>query len=279
MTRQRKLAAQLAGRRPSSCRGDFHRLAAATSCNLPRRLGDARAATRTGKSLNIRCCIGAICPTISGRPTVSPSTPRRWASTRIVTGFAWSRFPPATATPTLVQIAQGQTEAPIWCACSRPRGDEDLSLRPLRSGHSAKNLRSAHDPRLLHQDRLQTDAHLYRPPRPQGLVRELLAVDLSKQQQSSDWGAANLTEAQLAYAASDVLHLHALRRKLDVMLAREGRSELARECFAFCPPAPNGSGGLAGNGYFRSYVMAATIWSQRGLMRSAAKKGRSARVH
>ena len=67
------------------------------------------------------------------------------------------------------------------------------------------------------------------------LVRELLGVDISKQQQSSDWGAANLTEAQQAYAASDVLHLHALRRKLDVMLAREGRDELARECFAFLP--------------------------------------------
>ena len=54
------------------------------------------------------------------------------------------------------------------------------------------------------------------------LVRELLGVDLSKQQQSSDWGAAELTDAQVAYAASDVLHLHALKAKLDAMLAREG---------------------------------------------------------
>src|SRR4051812_11575006 len=67
------------------------------------------------------------------------------------------------------------------------------------------------------------------------LVRELLNVDLSKQQQSSDWGADTLTEAQLAYAASDVLHLHALREKLDVMLAREGRLALAQTCFAFLP--------------------------------------------
>ncbi len=67
------------------------------------------------------------------------------------------------------------------------------------------------------------------------LCKELLNVDLSKQQQSSDWGATDLTPEQLAYAASDVLHLHALKRKLDTMLAREGRSELAQSCFRFLP--------------------------------------------
>jgi ribonuclease D len=67
------------------------------------------------------------------------------------------------------------------------------------------------------------------------LVRELLNIDLSKQQQSSDWGSVSLSEAQLAYAASDVLHLHALREKLDAMLAREGRNELAQACFDFLP--------------------------------------------
>ncbi|WP_420967911.1 ribonuclease H-like domain-containing protein [Bradyrhizobium sp. B120] len=67
------------------------------------------------------------------------------------------------------------------------------------------------------------------------LVREVLNVDLSKQQQSSDWGAQSLSEAQLAYAASDVLHLHALRDKLNVMLAREGRTDLAKACFDFLP--------------------------------------------
>jgi ribonuclease D len=67
------------------------------------------------------------------------------------------------------------------------------------------------------------------------LVREVLNVDLSKQQQSSDWGAQILSEAQLAYAASDVLHLHALRERLDVMLAREGRLGLAQACFEFLP--------------------------------------------
>jgi ribonuclease D len=67
------------------------------------------------------------------------------------------------------------------------------------------------------------------------LVRELLGVDLSKQQQSSDWGSDQLSEAQVAYAASDVLHLHALKAKLDVMLAREGREENAAACFRFLP--------------------------------------------
>jgi ribonuclease D len=67
------------------------------------------------------------------------------------------------------------------------------------------------------------------------LVREVLNVDLSKQQQSSDWGAQGLSEAQLAYAASDVLHLHALRERLDAMLVREGRTELAKACFEFLP--------------------------------------------
>ncbi|MDA9529730.1 ribonuclease D [Bradyrhizobium sp. CCBAU 25338] len=67
------------------------------------------------------------------------------------------------------------------------------------------------------------------------LVREVLNIDLSKQQQSSDWGSDSLTEPQLAYAASDVLHLHGLRERLDAMLVREGRSQLAQACFDFLP--------------------------------------------
>jgi ribonuclease D len=67
------------------------------------------------------------------------------------------------------------------------------------------------------------------------LVRELLGLDLSKQQQLSDWGAEALSDAQLAYAASDVLHLHALKEKLDAILLREGRAELAAACFRFLP--------------------------------------------
>jgi ribonuclease D len=67
------------------------------------------------------------------------------------------------------------------------------------------------------------------------LVKELLGVDMSKEQQSSDWGAAELSEKQLAYAASDVAHLHRLKDTLDGMLAREGRTGLAKACFDFLP--------------------------------------------
>jgi ribonuclease D len=67
------------------------------------------------------------------------------------------------------------------------------------------------------------------------LVKELLAVDLAKEQQCSDWGAAELSERQLAYAANDVAYLHRLKESLDAMLAREGRTELAKACFDFLP--------------------------------------------
>ncbi len=78
--------------------------------------------------------------------------------------------------------------------------------------------------------RTYTDRHGLRE-----LTKELLGVDLSKQQQSSDWAAQTLSDAQLAYAASDVLHLHALKAKLAAMLEREGRLTLARACFDFLP--------------------------------------------
>ncbi|MBV8939598.1 MAG: ribonuclease D [Alphaproteobacteria bacterium] len=78
--------------------------------------------------------------------------------------------------------------------------------------------------------RTYTDKHGYKD-----LCRELLAADISKQQQSSDWGAVALSPEQVEYAASDVLHLHRLKEKLDVMLAREGRTELAEACFGFLP--------------------------------------------
>ncbi|NDE90464.1 MAG: ribonuclease D [Alphaproteobacteria bacterium] len=67
------------------------------------------------------------------------------------------------------------------------------------------------------------------------LARDLLGVELSKQQQSSDWGSGDLSKEQMEYAASDVLYLHALKTKLDVMLQREGRKEVADACFAFLP--------------------------------------------
>ena len=89
------------------------------------------------------------------------------------------------------------------------------------------------------------------------LVREVLNIDLSKQQQSSDWGAQALSEAQLSYAASDVLHLHALRERLDAMLAREGRTELAQACFEFLPTrAKLDLRWLGHRGHFRALVEA-----------------------
>jgi ribonuclease D len=78
--------------------------------------------------------------------------------------------------------------------------------------------------------RTYTDRHSLKD-----LCRELLGVELSKEQQSSDWGAATLSEAQLGYAAADVLYLHRVREALDRMLAREGRADLAQACFAFLP--------------------------------------------
>jgi ribonuclease D len=67
------------------------------------------------------------------------------------------------------------------------------------------------------------------------LVRELIGSEISKAQQSSDWGQTTLSQEQIAYAASDVLHLHALKARLDIMLAREGRADLAQACFDFLP--------------------------------------------
>jgi ribonuclease D len=67
------------------------------------------------------------------------------------------------------------------------------------------------------------------------LAKDLAGVDMSKQQQSSDWGAVDLNEAQLAYAASDVLYLHQIKARLDEILAREGRTHLAQACFDFLP--------------------------------------------
>jgi ribonuclease D len=78
--------------------------------------------------------------------------------------------------------------------------------------------------------RTYTDRHGLRD-----ICRELLDVDISKQQQTSDWCAANLTEEQLAYAASDVLHLHRLKEIFDALLEREGRREIAEACFRFLP--------------------------------------------
>ncbi len=136
----------------------------------------------------------------------------------------------------LVQIAKGQTEAPnlsrLLADSSVTKlfhyGRFDIGLLyhtfgVLTSPVYCTKIAS----RLV---RTYTDRHGLK-----ALLNELLGVDISKYQQSSDWGAEILSEDQLSYAASDVLHLHQLREKLDIMLHREDRRELAQKCFEFLP--------------------------------------------
>ena len=136
----------------------------------------------------------------------------------------------------LVQVAQGQTTAPNLCAMlTDPNvlklfhfGRFDIAAMQNTFGAlTAPVYCTKIASRLV---RTYTDRHGLK-----NLLQELLNEDISKQQQSSDWGADTLTKAQIDYAASDVLHLHKLRDKLDVMLAREGRDELAQACFRFLP--------------------------------------------
>ncbi len=136
----------------------------------------------------------------------------------------------------IVQIAKGQTTAPnLVRLLSNPGvtklfhfGRFDIAVMAHAFGVLAGPVYCTKIASKL--CRTYTDRHGLKD-----LVRELLGVDLSKQQQSSDWGADVLSEAQLSYAASDVLHLHALRRVLDGMLAREGRLDVAQACFDFLP--------------------------------------------
>ena len=136
----------------------------------------------------------------------------------------------------LVQVAQGQTTAPNLCAMlTDPNvlklfhfGRFDIAaLQNTFGALTAPVYCTKIASRLV---RTYTDRHGLK-----NLLQELLNEDISKQQQSPDWGADTLTKAQIDYAASDVLHLHKLRDKLDVMLAREGRDELAQACFRFLP--------------------------------------------
>lgn len=136
----------------------------------------------------------------------------------------------------LVQVARGQTAAPNLC-----RMLEDPAV--LKLFHFGR-----FDIAALHHAFGATTAPVYCTKIAAKMVRtftdrhglkyllqEILGVDISKHQQQSDWGAETLTEAQLDYAASDVLYLHKLTAKLDELLTREGRTELARACFDFLP--------------------------------------------
>ena len=136
----------------------------------------------------------------------------------------------------IVQVAKGQTEAPNLCKMlTDPKvlklfhfGRFDIAAMYNAFGAlTAPVYCTKIASRLV---RTYTDRHGLK-----NLTQELIGVDISKQQQMSDWGAETLTNAQLDYAASDVLHLHQLREKLDQRLAREGRTEMAQACFDFLP--------------------------------------------
>ena len=134
---------------------------------------------------------------------------------------------PGDGTADVVQIARGQTRAPNL---ERLLSDPAVTKIFHFGRFDIAQLSNAFGVEIGPVCRTYTDRHGLKD-----LVRELLGVDLSKQQQSSDWAAETLSDAQLAYAASDVLHLHGLRDKLDMMLAREGRTEIAKACFRFLP--------------------------------------------
>lgn len=136
----------------------------------------------------------------------------------------------------LVQIAQGQTEAPNLCRLlTDPKvlklfhyGRFDIAVMYHAFGALAAPVYCTKIASKL--VRTYTDRHGLK-----NLLQELLQVDISKLQQSSDWGAPNLTRAQQDYAASDVLYLHRLKEELDKRLAREGRTELAQAAYDFLP--------------------------------------------
>ncbi|WP_128254981.1 ribonuclease D [Falsirhodobacter deserti] len=128
--------------------------------------------------------------------TRAPNLERLLADPDVVKLFHYGRFDIAA-----LQNAFGVTAAPVWCTKIASK-----LIRTFTDRHGLKYLLS-----------------------------ELVGVDVSKQQQTSDWGAEELTQAQMDYAASDVLHLHALKAELEKRLAREGRTELAQRCFDFLP--------------------------------------------
>lgn len=143
---------------------------------------------------------------------------------------------PGDGTADIVQIAKGQKRAPNLARLLRDRkrikifhyGRFDIAVLERAFGVRAQPVFCTKIASKL--TRTYTDRHGLKE-----LARELLDVELSKQQQSSDWAAETLTDAQLAYAASDVLHLHALMEALVARLGREGRLKEAQDCFRFLP--------------------------------------------
>ncbi|KAA2214161.1 ribonuclease D [Teichococcus oryzae] len=141
-------------------------------------------------------CVQIMPPTLGGRGADCPNLKALLADPAVVKLFHFARFDVA-----MLRAALGIECAPVRCTKIAAK-----LVRTFTERHGLKEL-----------------------------CRELLGIEISKQQQSSDWGAAELTPEQLAYAASDVLHLHALWEKLEGLLRREGRLELAEACFRFLP--------------------------------------------
>ena len=136
----------------------------------------------------------------------------------------------------LVQVAKGQTAAPNLCRMLEDSNVLKLfhfgrfDIAAMKAAFGALTAPVYCTKIASRMTRTYTDRHGLK-----NLLQELLSVDISKQQQSSDWGAEQLSKAQVEYAASDVLYLHRLRERLNEMLIREGRMELAQSCFDFLP--------------------------------------------
>ena len=136
----------------------------------------------------------------------------------------------------LVQVAKGQTAAPNLCQMLEDPNVLKLfhfgrfDIAAMKAAFGALTAPVYCTKIASRMTRTYTDRHGLK-----NLLQELLSVDISKQQQSSDWGAARLSKAQVEYAASDVLYLHELRERLNEMLIREGRMDLAQSCFDFLP--------------------------------------------
>ena len=136
----------------------------------------------------------------------------------------------------LVQVAKGQTAAPNLCQMLEDPNVLKLFhfgrfyIAAMKAAFGALTAPVYCTKIASRMTRTYTDRHGLK-----NLLQELLSVDISKQQQSSDWGVEQLSKAQVEYAASDVLYLHRLRERLNEMLIREGRMDLAQSCFDFLP--------------------------------------------
>lgn len=136
----------------------------------------------------------------------------------------------------LVQVTKGQTEAPNLCAMLENPDVLKLfhfgrfDIAALYNAFGALTAPVYCTKIASKLVRTFTDRHGLKV-----LLQDMVGIDISKQQQQSDWGAPDLSEAQLNYAASDVLYLHQLKSSFDILLAREGRTEIAQSCFDFLP--------------------------------------------